>query len=86
MSRSSYNCERGNGIRITDASSFWLGFYMNQGPGLKQYSFVRHPGRPGAFGALMDEYARAAQDFCRVVETFDDSRFASEKLNSAIAA
>jgi hypothetical protein len=59
---------------------------MNQGPGLKQYSFVRHPGRPGAFGALMDEYARAAQDFCRVVETFDDSRFASEKLNTAIAA
>jgi hypothetical protein len=34
----------------------------------------------------MDEYARAAKDFCRVVESFDDSRFASEKLNTAIAA
>src|SRR5262249_164870 len=30
--------------------------------------------------------ARAAQDLCRVVETFDDSRFASEKLKTAIAA
>ena len=47
--------------------------------------FVRYPGRTGALGALMDEYARAAQDFCQVVETFDDSRFASEKLNTAIA-
>jgi hypothetical protein len=31
------------------------------------------------FGALMDEYSRAADDFCRVVETFDAARFDSEK-------
>ena len=40
-------------------------------------SFLRHPGRPGPFGALMDEYARAAADFCRVVDTFDAARFDS---------
>lgn len=37
--------------------------------------FLRHPGRSGPFGALMDEYARAADDFCRVVESFDEARF-----------
>jgi hypothetical protein len=31
-------------------------------------NFLEHPGGPGAFGALMDEYARAAEDFCRTVE------------------
>jgi hypothetical protein len=38
-------------------------------------SFLQHPGRSGPFGALMDEYARAAEGFCRVVETFDGTRF-----------
>jgi hypothetical protein len=38
-------------------------------------AFVRHPGRSGPFGALMDEYARAAEDFCRVVERFEPARF-----------
>jgi len=51
-----------------------------------QQSFIKHPGQLGAFGALMDEYARAPKDFCRVAESFDDSCFASEKLNTAIAA
>ena len=37
--------------------------------------FLRHPGRSGPFGALMDECARAAEDFCRVVDTFDEARF-----------
>ena len=41
--------------------------------------FIRHPGRPGPFGALMDEYARAADDFCRVVEGFDLTRFDAER-------
>ena len=41
--------------------------------------FLRAPGRPGAFGALMDEYARAAEDFCRVVESFDLARFDAER-------
>lgn len=30
--------------------------------------FIDRPGLPGAFGALMDEYARAAEDFCATVE------------------
>jgi len=50
---------------------------------LKQQSFITHPGRSGAFGALMDEYARAAEDFCRVVATFDKTRFSSEKPNNS---
>ena len=62
------------------------GSIQPRGPELKQDSFLAHPGRPGAFGALMDEYARAAEDFCKVVETVNDSRFDSEKLNTAIAA
>jgi hypothetical protein len=41
--------------------------------------FIRHPGRSGPFGALMDEYARAAEDFCRVVERFDLARFDAER-------
>lgn len=31
-------------------------------------NFLAQPGRPGMFGALMDEYARAAEDFCRTLE------------------
>lgn len=42
-------------------------------------AFLRNPGRPGAFGALLDETARAAADLCRVAETFDDTRFAAER-------
>lgn len=42
-------------------------------------TFVRHPGVSGPFGALMDEYARAAEDFCRVVESFDRARFDAER-------
>ncbi len=30
--------------------------------------FLSRPGLPGPFGALMDEYARAAEDFCRILE------------------
>ena len=50
---------------------------------MEQHSFLTHPGRSGAFGALMDEYARAAEDYCRVLETFNDSRFGSEKPNNS---
>jgi hypothetical protein len=42
-------------------------------------TFIRHPGLSGPFGALMDEYARAAEDFCRVVEHFDLERFDAER-------
>jgi hypothetical protein len=41
--------------------------------------FIRHPGLSGPFGALMDEYARAAEDFCGVVEHFDLARFDAER-------
>ena len=42
-------------------------------------AFLDRPGVPGAFGALMDEYGRAAEGFCRVVETFDAKRFDRER-------
>src|SRR5690242_20509096 len=42
-------------------------------------TFIRHPGLSGPFGALMDEYARAAEDFCRVAEGFDQARFDAER-------
>ncbi len=38
-------------------------------------SFLTRPGESGMFGALMDEYARAAEDFCRVVESIPPERF-----------
>ena len=42
-------------------------------------SFLQHPGVAGPFGALMDEYARAAEDFCRVVEGVSPERFTRER-------
>ena len=45
-------------------------------------SFIRHPGLSGPFGALMDEYARAAEDFCRVAESVDLTRFDAERPSS----
>jgi len=41
--------------------------------------FIRQPGLSGPFGALMDEYARAAGEFCGVVEDFDPARFVTER-------
>ncbi len=37
------------------------------------------PGVPGAMGALMDEYARAAEAFCDVVELLDAPSWAVER-------
>jgi len=48
----------------------------------KTPTFISHPGLSGPFGALMDEYARAAEDFCRVVETFDLVRFDAERASN----
>ena len=45
-------------------------------------TFIRHPGLSGPFGALMDEYARAAEDFCRVVEGFHPERFMAEHASN----
>ena len=49
------------------------------GPIVMTTTFIRHPGLSGPFGALMDEYARAAEDFCGVVERFDLARFDVER-------
>ncbi len=45
-------------------------------------SLLRTPGRPGAFGALIDECARAAEDFCRAVEALPLDRFLREVPSS----
>jgi uncharacterized damage-inducible protein DinB len=39
--------------------------------------FIVSPGLAGAFGALMDEYARAAAELCKVVEAVPPARFAA---------
>ena len=41
--------------------------------------FLDHPGRPGALGAILDETARAADDFCRVVETLTPAQFDEQR-------
>jgi uncharacterized damage-inducible protein DinB len=41
--------------------------------------FLDHPGRPGPFGALMDEYARAAGDLCSTVETVPRDRHLEQR-------
>jgi len=40
---------------------------------------IERPGRPGPWGALMDETARAAHDFLHVAETFSDAAFVAER-------
>jgi uncharacterized damage-inducible protein DinB len=42
-------------------------------------AFLARPGLPGAFGALMDEYARAAEDFCSTVEALPLDLFLNER-------
>jgi uncharacterized damage-inducible protein DinB len=37
--------------------------------------FIDRPGLPGAFGALMEEYARAAEDFCSTIEAVPPDLF-----------
>ena len=37
--------------------------------------FIDRPGQPGAFGALMDEYALAAEGFCSTVEALPADLF-----------
>jgi uncharacterized damage-inducible protein DinB len=41
--------------------------------------WLDRPGSSGAVGALMDEYARAAEDFCAVVERLDAARWNEER-------
>ena len=45
-------------------------------------SFLKHPGKSGMFGALMDEYARAAEDYCRVVESITLDRWDVQRETS----
>ena len=42
-------------------------------------AFLRDSGSAGAVGALLDEYARAAEELCRVVEAIDDDAFLRER-------
>ncbi len=37
--------------------------------------FLAHPGLAGPFGGLLDEYARAAEDFCKAVESVSVEAF-----------
>lgn len=41
--------------------------------------FLDAPGRAGAFGALLDESARAADDLCRLVEGFSQAAFDEQR-------
>ena len=41
--------------------------------------FLSEPGAPGAMGALMDEYARAAELLCAFVETIGPEEFEAER-------
>jgi hypothetical protein len=41
--------------------------------------FLAHPGLSGALGALMDETARAAEEFCRLIESLPSERFMRER-------
>ncbi len=40
------------------------------------HGFIKRPGLSGPFGAIMDEYARAAGDFCRVIESLSLEAYA----------
>jgi uncharacterized damage-inducible protein DinB len=42
-------------------------------------AFLDRPGLPGPWGALMDEYARAAADLCRVVESLPARVYAAKR-------
>lgn len=41
--------------------------------------FLSRPGENGPFGALMDEYGRAAEAFCQAVEATVAERYAAER-------
>lgn len=43
--------------------------------------FLNRPGLPGLFGALMDEYARAAEDYCRAVEAVSPEAYAEVRAS-----
>jgi hypothetical protein len=45
-------------------------------------SFLDRPGLAGTFGAIMDEYARAAEDFCRVLEGLPPGAFEWTRASS----
>jgi len=43
--------------------------------------FLEHPGADGPIGAMMDEYARAAEELCLVAEAFEAQRFSAERAS-----
>lgn len=42
-------------------------------------SFLDNPGRPGAFGAILDEYSRAAEDLCQTVEALSVAEWIEQR-------
>jgi hypothetical protein len=42
-------------------------------------TFLNNPDRPGAFGALMGETARAAEEFCNRIESISPEEFRRER-------
>ena len=42
-------------------------------------AFLARPGLPGALGALMDETARASEEFCSLIESLPSERFRRER-------
>jgi hypothetical protein len=45
-------------------------------------TLIRHPGLSGPFGALMDDYARAAEDLCRLAAASPAAGTLVERLGS----
>ncbi|MEZ4650121.1 MAG: hypothetical protein R3E97_15290 [Candidatus Eisenbacteria bacterium] len=41
--------------------------------------FLDRPGRPGPFGGILDEYARAAAELCTAIESIDETTFREER-------
>lgn len=46
---------------------------------MKGAEFLQAPGRPGPWGGVMDEYARAAAELCDLVESIPVDRFLEER-------
>ena len=46
---------------------------------MKGAEFLQEPGRPGPWGGVMDEYARAAAELCDVLESLPVDQFLEER-------
>lgn len=66
------------GVRTTGGSGGGSGAAKGALPP-ESAAFLDRPGQPGAWGALMDEYARAADELCRVLEGFSAASYVAER-------